>query len=213
MLKNLKNKSYISSQSGFYSYSNKAQSGFTLVELLIVIVIIGILAGVVIGVLNPVQQQNRAKDGTTRAQLDKSALSAKSLFVSSPRNSLRSPTPAEFAAGLGNIKATTTCTEIDPTVENTTCTYEINNQPLAATCGAAAYTGKGGTTQCVYAYWRDGGAFRIAARGAAEPVMLFVYHFEELATGNVTEGFYTCDAATYAITDSPATSSACSLMN
>ena len=56
-----------------------SQQGFTLVELLIVIVIIGILAGVVIGTLNPIQQQNRAKDGVTRSQIDKMAMSAKGL--------------------------------------------------------------------------------------------------------------------------------------
>jgi prepilin-type N-terminal cleavage/methylation domain-containing protein len=194
-----------------YTYNN-AQSGFTLVELLIVIVIIGILAGVVIGVLNPIQQQNRAKDGVTRSQLDKAALSTKSLFVSSPRNSLRSPTPAEFSSGLGNIKASTTCTETDPTVENISCTYEINNQALAKTCSASGYTGKAGTTQCLFAYWRDGSSFRIAARGAAEPVTLFVYHFEELSTGNVNEGFYACDTTSYSISDSPVTSSACTIL-
>ena len=49
--------------------------GFTLIELLIVIVIIGILAGVVLQILNPARQQNRAKDGVTRATMNKIALS------------------------------------------------------------------------------------------------------------------------------------------
>ena len=49
--------------------------GFTLIELLIVIVIIGILAGVVLQILNPARQQNRARDGVTRASMNKVALS------------------------------------------------------------------------------------------------------------------------------------------
>lgn len=49
--------------------------GFTLIELLIVIVIIGILAGVVLQILDPARQQDRAKDGVTRATMNKIALS------------------------------------------------------------------------------------------------------------------------------------------
>lgn len=195
---NLKNKSY-----------SNSQSGFTLIELLIVIVIIGILAGVVIGVLNPVQQMNRARDGTVRAQLDKAALSAKSLFVSSPRSQRRSPTPLEFAGGLGNIAAGTTCTTNDDAA-TATCLYSVNNQPLVtgsgtsnAGCDGSFYKGSS-TNQCQYVYWRDTKTFRIAAKGAATPARIFVYTFEELDTGNVSEGFYSCDPATYVIATDPA---------
>ena len=45
--------------------------GFTLIELLIVIVIIGILAGVVISIINPAQVQRKAREATMRANVDK----------------------------------------------------------------------------------------------------------------------------------------------
>ena len=47
------------------------QKGFTLIELLIVIVIIGILSGVLISVVNPVKQQQKANETVMRSNLDK----------------------------------------------------------------------------------------------------------------------------------------------
>ncbi len=44
---------------------------FTLIELLIVVVIIGILAGIVLSVLNPAQQQRRAREGVLQASTGK----------------------------------------------------------------------------------------------------------------------------------------------
>lgn len=45
--------------------------GFTLVELLIVIAIIGILSASVVSVINPIQQQKKARDAVRRADLSK----------------------------------------------------------------------------------------------------------------------------------------------
>lgn len=179
--------------------------GFTLVELLIVIVIIGILAGVVIGVLNPIQQQNRARDASTRSQLDKLALSTKSLMVSSPRTTNRVPTHQEFAAGVGNITSSD-CTVSDP-ASNTLCTFGITGVSLPTDC-ATAYNGTGGGTACEVGYYRSVAAntplFRLAARGAATPQVLFVYEYiEDQSAGTVTEGFYTC-VANFNITNTQA---------
>ncbi len=50
------------------------QKGFTLIELLIVIVIIGILAGIVIAVIDPAASQRKAAESVIRANVDKACL-------------------------------------------------------------------------------------------------------------------------------------------
>ncbi|PIS22201.1 hypothetical protein COT50_03230 [candidate division WWE3 bacterium CG08_land_8_20_14_0_20_41_10] len=52
----------------------KKSSGFTLVELLIVISLIGILTGVTVSVINPKKQRNVAEDGVRQSNLEKYAL-------------------------------------------------------------------------------------------------------------------------------------------
>ena len=50
-------------------FPNK-QAGFTLIELLIVILVMGVLAGVVISVIDPIEKENIAKDGAIKQNLN-----------------------------------------------------------------------------------------------------------------------------------------------
>jgi len=186
-------------------------SGFTLIELLIVIVIIAILAGLVIGVLNPVQQQNRARDATVKSSISKASLASKSLFVSSPRTTNQSPTPEEFFGGLGNAVdadvITPTCggadndlATSDATAADALCRFSITGITMPTNCvdeGTGTGTGYTGVdpagVQCVFAYQRDTTSFEIAARGAARPESVFLFFYEVVpGTGAVDEGTYDC---------------------
>jgi len=52
----------------------KSTGGFTLVELLVVISLIGILAGVTVSIINPIKQRRAAEDGVRQSNLQKYAL-------------------------------------------------------------------------------------------------------------------------------------------
>jgi prepilin-type N-terminal cleavage/methylation domain-containing protein len=195
--------------------SDFSQVGFTLVELLIVIVIIGILAGVVIGVLNPVQQQNRARDAGLRSQLDKMALSTKSLYASSPRTTNRAPTTNEFAQGIANYVVSTSAGSTDciagananDAAWTGQCQFQLNGVGLplgASPIGCQGLYNGDGANQCNFAYYRTPTTFRVAVKGWSRPSAVFVYSYiEDAATGTVTEGFWSCGTA-YDITAAPA---------
>jgi len=81
------------------SSNSKPQTGFTLVELLVVIALVSIIAAVALVVINPVSLQNRAKDGALKGLMNKVAFTANSL---SAANGGLYPTRAELVAALKN---------------------------------------------------------------------------------------------------------------
>lgn len=130
------------------------QKGFTLIELLIVIVIIGILAGVLISVINPAAQQNKAKDANVKAAISKVALATES-FISAYG---RAPADYEFSAGLQNASfpitvGTGACAQnagSDATCDFTVTGSELPINKCNTTGWQAAVGGVGG--QCYYRY-------------------------------------------------------------
>lgn len=132
-----------------YTYQTKENpmkklgyKGFTLIELLIVIVIIGILAGVVLQILNPARQQNRARDGVTRSNMNKLALAFGSY------NSAYGNYPPETAA-LGN---------------------EIESLSGAVSCGSGVCTFRLETSSTVtYTYNLTGTGYELFANALAQP--------------------------------------------
>ncbi len=83
------------------------QTGFTVVELLIVIATIGILAGVLIAVINPQSQQEYAEDGVLRQNLS-DTLYALETYYSAERSYPAEGTandPLDVSAGDRDIAA------------------------------------------------------------------------------------------------------------
>jgi len=147
--------SYTNMKGGVDNMTFKSsQKGFTLIELLIVIIIIGILAGVLIAVINPTAQQNRARDAVVRSAINKIALSTNS-YISAYG---RIPDEVEF---LGGIEATGFGADC-ATATTADCRFEVNNSPLSAFCATLNYYGTG-TTQCYYRYAGTDNASPVAA--------------------------------------------------
>jgi len=121
------------------------QKGFTLIELLIVIVIIGILAGVLIAIINPGAQQNRAKDAGIKAAMNKVVLATEG-YISSYGIS---PNDAQFIGSLQNVLGST-CAAGGVDVN---CLFTVTGNSLPSTCDASGWTGSGASASaCSYNY-------------------------------------------------------------
>lgn len=166
------------------------ERGFTLIELLIVIVIIGILAGVVISIINPAKQQNRAKDANVQAAMNKAALAIQGY------NSAYGTYPD----GLNVLQSLTNAVAIGTTcvANGDTCVYQfqssgtaIQNLDLPATsCGTNGYAA--GTGQCYYVY------SRLPAGGPYTSFVIFAKSFGSTGVfryNSTTSKIETCDTA------------------
>lgn len=148
----------------------KREKGFTLIELLIVIVIIGILAGVLIAVIDPIQQQNRARDAGVKASINKVALATEG-YVSAYGTT---PDEVQFIANLSsNVTANgTTC----DTTNAYDCMFSVQGNALDDTCGGTSWSGTG-ESQCYYRYESsaDSVAFAIYAKSYGLTSTVFKY--------------------------------------
>lgn len=133
----------------------KRQQGFTLIELLIVIVIIGILAGVLIAVIDPAAQQNRARDANVQATINKMALAVggfRSAYGRSPDGFEFRSLIQGFALGTGPANH---CT-----AGNNICHFTMTTIPLLSACNASPnnYYGSitASTNACNWRYEKNG---------------------------------------------------------
>ncbi len=184
----------------------KNQKGFTLIELLIVIVIIGILAGVLIAVINPASQQTRARDAGVQASINKVALAVEGF------NSAygRAPWGNEVIGSLqnaqdcGTVGASPACGNIvqcNPSPDGD-CVFNITGNTLRADAAAACdanWWRNNGNNQCFYRYYREAAAgdtthFRIYAKSFGIANTVFLY---DNKTARISE----CNATTVADTN------------
>jgi len=149
----------------------KSSKGFTLIELLIVIVIIGILAGVLIAVIDPTRQQNRARDAGVQATINKVALAAEGFRSAYGRT----PEGDEFLSSLQNA---TRRGAADCNAGSTFCHFSVTGNTLSASCDAAGqYAGQDSdTNQCYFYYQQTSPSrFRIIGRSFGVSGTSFMY--------------------------------------
>ena len=160
------------------SHVKNLQKGFTLIELLIVIVVIGVLAGLVIVILNPTLQRNRARDAVIIASINKIAGEAQSFSNSDITGVGTYPTCLQLTGPAGAGTTTTCPNAATGTLRSVTacpCTA-ITSAPGALdfsfNIGNIVTGGDGTTTHLGFRYVPNGSAgFCISARAANPPAV------------------------------------------
>ncbi len=162
------------------------KNGFTLIELLIVIVLIGILAAVLVTIINPSKQQNQANDGTVTAMINKIILSAESFNSSYGRvaNEAEFMGSLEFNANEFNGSCTVAG------VPDNECLFSVQGINMPEVCDASGWTNvSGGTDQCYFRYVGnvngDPTRFRLYAKSSG--IASAVFTFDSKNGGEVFE--------------------------
>lgn len=142
-------------------------SGFTLVELLIVIALLGVLAAAVLAAINPLEQANRARDTRMRSDASQFLAAEDRYFVSQAKftwvtNGDVANNDAAFGfanatgAGVG-LCGTAGCTTDGLLITNNELKTEFRNRDFiknGAVQTEALYVGKAlGASSSVYACW------------------------------------------------------------
>lgn len=176
-----------------------SNSGFTLIELMIVIVIIGILSGVLIAIINPVAAQNKARDANTKATINKLALGVSS-FVSA---TARIPDEVEFMSEFTNSVTDSGVTCV--TALASECLFQVTSNALptggTAGCGANGWSGSL-ANQCYYLYCGgdNGGAGSAPAAATCAAVAPGVVTYKIMAKSFGSSNLYmfrSSDSKTY----------------
>lgn len=156
----------------------RKQEGFTLIELLIVIVIIGILAGVLIAVIDPTSQQNRARDAGIEASINKVVLATEG-YVSAYG---AIPSDLQFINQFKTGTITASGTTCDQTSGNPDCYFAVSGTPLSQTCpgGTPRWYGSSAPAagnQCWFRYTGtvNTGNFEIYAKSSGIYDVVFKY--------------------------------------
>ncbi|HJY98626.1 MAG TPA: prepilin-type N-terminal cleavage/methylation domain-containing protein [Patescibacteria group bacterium] len=146
--------------------------GFTLVELLIVIALLGIIATIVIAAINPIEQSNRANDGGRKSDASQMVSAIERYYASHesfPWNDSTTPPVAEVEDPVVFVSADTvgyglcetagvgcrTQTTHGPLITSLELqTAFLNKSWIGATVGEGLYIAKGDTaSSSVYVCW------------------------------------------------------------
>jgi len=165
--------------------SNK--SGFTLIELVIVVSLLGILSTVTANVINPKKQQNRASDTAIMSSLLKSKLSAES-FVNSYG---RYPNEKEFIESFSESVTQRNNNECEITgLPDNECLFNIDGVETPSTCDEDGYFGDPQDLNKCYFRYKGGingekDRYRVSVKTHGMSKKLLV--FDNKLDGNVYE--------------------------